>query len=270
MQTETKCSVYSSVHKVTTLSRCGQRSSIDKNILNEKAVEVYINGVRSMRITCTPTDLKELVVGRLHSEGYISSFECIKSVDFTKDLSTVNVVLDREDEPGEKSLVQVIPSTGGNGEVMRRYASTDISFKAYDPIVWDKNAIFNLYEDFLLDTPLHTVTKGTHSCRLAVDGTIVFISEDIGRHNAFDKAIGYTLIHSIDITRTLFFISGRIPVDMVSKAIRARIPVLATKAAPTDQAVMLAQNYGLTLIGLVNANQLLVFSGAEFESTKES
>ena len=266
MQIEAGDSTYSRILKVTTLTRGGQRYTLDKNILRETTIEVYVNGVHSMRITCTPTDLHELVVGRLHSEGYISTIECIKTLEFTEDLCSVDVVLIRKDKPDKSSQLEVIPTTGGKGDVLCRYAYPGAAFKVYDPIPWDKNAIIDLYEDFVLDTPLHSLTKGTHSCRLAVDGSIVFVSEDIGRHNALDKAIGYTLMHSIDITRTIFFISGRIPVDMVSKAIRARIPVLASKAAPTDQAVMLAQKHGLTLIGLVNDNQLLVFSGAEFES----
>ena len=263
---ESKSSTYSRVLEVTAVARCGQRYTVDKNILRENTVEVFVNGIHSMHITCTPTNLQELVVGRLHSEGYISTIECIRAIDFSGDPCSVNVVLNRDDKPCRACRLEVVPTTGGNGEVMHRYDFPEAAFDAYDPIAWDKNTVFDLYEDFVLDTPLHSVTKGTHSCRLAVDGTIVFISEDIGRHNAFDKAIGYSLMHSIDIAHTLFFISGRIPVDMVSKAVRARIPVLASKAAPTDQAVLLAQKYGLTLIGLVNDHQLLVFSGADAQS----
>jgi FdhD protein len=240
---------------------------MDKDTLRENTVDIHVNGIHVMRITCTPTDIYELVVGRLRSEGYISSIECIETLDMdcTEDLCSVRVFLHRRDMPGESCHLKIIPTTGGNGDIKSSYALPDVAFEPYDPIVWDANTIFALYESFALDTPLHSLTKGTHSCRLAVDGTIVFTSEDIGRHNAFDKAIGYSLVHSLDISRTVFFVSGRIPVDMVSKALRARIPVLASKAAPSDQAVKLAKKYGLTLVCLVNNDQLLVFSGAEFE-----
>ena len=266
MQVDVDNIAYSRQIDATTIKRSGQRSEDKHNVLRESTVDVYINNVQAMRITCTPTNVYELVVGRLYSEGYISSINDIKKLDFAGDLFEVNILLIREDAPEDKSQAHLIATTGGSGEVRRRYAFNEKTYAAYGPVSWDKKTIFNLYDSFALDTPLHSLTKGTHSCRLAVDGELVFIAEDIGRHNTIDKAVGYALMHNIDINRTIFFCSGRLPVDMVSKAIRARIPILASKAAPTDQAVVLAQKYGLTLICLVNDEQLVVFSGVDFES----
>ena len=95
---------------------------------------------------------------------------------------------------------------------------------------------------------MHKRTCGAHSCYLASEDKMLLRREDIGRHNAFDKIIGAALREGIDLSRSIIFTSGRTPVDMVQKAIRSGIPVLVTKAVPTDVTVSLARQYGLTLI----------------------
>ncbi len=71
--------------------------------------------------------------------------------------------------------------------------------------------------------------------------------EDLGRHNAFDKVVGAACARA-SICGTLIFSSGRLPVDMVMKAIHAGVPILATKAVPTDETIRLAREFDLTLI----------------------
>jgi len=72
--------------------------------------------------------------------------------------------------------------------------------------------------------------------------------EDIGRHNAFDKVVGWALLNGVDLAKCMLYTSGRVPSDMASKAIRAGIPILVSKSVATDQGVALARAYGLTLI----------------------
>ena len=68
--------------------------------------------------------------------------------------------------------------------------------------------------------------------------------EDIGRHNALDKCIGYALLKQLELSECILFTTGRVPTDMVQKVIAAGIPVLASKAVPTDQAIELAKSTG--------------------------
>ena len=249
------------------ISRRGQRNSTRSNVLKENSVEVYINDIKTMRITCTPSNLCELAVGRLFTEGFISDISSVKSLELSCDHQSVWVLLNRMDLPNKYSSVEEVPTTGGVGEVISRYTFSNEPFEPYPFAEFDAETVFELCDSFFCDTPIHSLTSGTHSCRLAVDGKLVFISEDIGRHNALDKVIGYALLNSIDFSRVTVFISGRIPVDMAAKAIKAKIAVLATKAVPTDQAVKLAREFGLTLICLANPHRLLVFSGKDLSET---
>ena len=116
------------------------------------------------------------------------------------------------------------------------------------PILWQKEWIFALADRFAEGMPIHQETFATHSCFLSVKGELLFECEDIGRHNAFDKVIGYALRHKIDLGQCIVYLSGRIPADMAVKAVRAGILVLAAKAAARREAAGIAGRYGLTLI----------------------
>jgi len=94
-------------------------------------------------------------------------------------------------------------------------------------------------------------------------GTTVTICEDIGRHNAADKAIGYCLLRDIPLTDKIMLCSGRLSYEMVTKAIRAGIPVLTSVSAPTSLALQLAQQFNVSLIGYVRGRRYTVYAHPE-------
>ena len=104
------------------------------------------------------------------------------------------------------------------------------------------------------------MTQCTHICILGRRGEILFVSEDIGRHNALDKAIGHAVLSDIPLDECMLFTSGRVPLDMVEKVIMAGVPVLVSKAVPTSEAVSLARKSGLTLICRAWPDSMVVFS----------
>ena len=95
---------------------------------------------------------------------------------------------------------------------------------------WQNAWVFALAEEFAGDCELHRQTGGTHSCYLGVRDKCVCSMEDIGRHNALDKCIGYALLEQLELSECILFTTGRVPTDMVQKVIAAGIPVLASKA----------------------------------------
>ena len=161
---------------------------------------------------------------------------------------------------------------------MTKYAGVDLNgdyiqhgeLAPVTPIDWTPEQIFTLADRFSEDTPLHKLTGATHSCFLARGSELLFSCEDIGRHNALDKAIGFALRHDIDLTGCIAYSSGRLPTDMVEKAIRAGLPVLCTKASPTAEAVALAQSCGLTLIGCARPQHLRQYTAPTKLTQKES
>ena len=88
---------------------------------------------------------------------------------------------------------------------------------------------------------------------------MLFSCEDIGRHNAIDKAVGYGLKEQIPLSECILYTSGRVPVDMAGKSIAAGVPILVSKQAPTAQAVELARRYGLVIIGSAYPDSMKVY-----------
>jgi FdhD protein len=114
-----------------------------------------------------------------------------------------------------------------------------------------------------LVSDLHTRTGGIHIIGLFGPEGKICIIEDIGRHNALDRAIGYGLKHGIDFSRTIVTCSGRLSSEMVRKCLMANIPVIASRGATTTLAISMGEKAGLTIIGFVRSQKMNIYTGAE-------
>lgn len=244
-------------------SRDGRLYVNEADVLRECLVTVRLNGAAVLRLACTPTDLEELVLGRLHTEGLLDDGRAVASLTVREGADGTVVAVETADgrRPDATQAVPFVPTAGMAGEA--RAVVGPVPLVPLPPRTWCTGDVFALCDQFAADTPLHARTSGTHSCRLAVDGELVYTAEDIGRHNALDKVVGRMLREGIEPGRCVAFTSGRVPTDMAVKAIRARIPVLASKAAPTDEAVALARTCSLVLVCKADSRHLRVFSGAD-------
>ena len=115
--------------------------------------------------------------------------------------------------------------------------------------------LFSIMES-MFENPgdLFQTTGCAHSCALVTDGVIRCSMEDIGRHNALDKVIGYALKNGIPIGRSIVFTSGRVSEDYLQKAVKAGFPIVVSRSAVTSGAVALAQRANVTLLGFMRKN----------------
>ena len=109
----------------------------------------------------------------------------------------------------------------------------------------------------------HIATGGVHSVGLFEKEGAVCIIEDIGRHNALDKAIGYGLFEKIDFSQTYVTCTGRISSEMALKCSVAGIPVIVSRGATTSLAISIAERTGLTIIGFLRGKRLCVYTNRE-------
>lgn len=254
---------FSSPMEYTDIAREGSADSTISDVLKEGEITLCINSVEYAQISCTPLDIEELVIGKLFSDGVISKYEDITQFEYAENNMLINVRINTSAN-GLQEVCDVLPNeslqTDKESSLGPRIQKRDIELERYEAKPYNIQDVFYLYDDFASDTPLHSLTSGTHSCRVFFNGELRYVSEDIGRHNALDKAIGYLVRESIDPREVIIFSTGRVPSDMAKKAIHAKVAVLATKAAPTDKAIMLAKQYGLNLVCLVKSDHLRMYA----------
>lgn len=242
------------------VSRRGGSFAYDDALVVEHTMEIYINEQPAYQVVCSPTDLPQLVLGRLLSEGIIHSRDQVETIYLCENGLRARVFLpDREAAPSPAPGPELVSTCcTGNRTIADLFRDRERP-KPVPKLDYDPAWIFALAEKMKEDMPLYTATHGTHSCLIQHRGEILRRAEDIGRHNALDKVLGWALEQGIPLGECIVYTSGRIPVDMVLKVIRAGVPVFASKAMPTAESVALAKEFGLTLIGAARAGSMVLF-----------
>lgn len=207
----------------------------DVTVLREYELDVNVNGEAWAQILCTPLDLEFLILGHLVTTGVVKNYTDIRSLSIDRMRNKAHVCL----VPSEKRDVL---------NPIRR-------------IHWRKDWILAFGRAACRDTALHQKTGAAHSCMLAVDGKICFRCEDISRHNAIDKAIGWMIQHGAVPEACALYTTGRMPVDMVAKAACVGIGILAGKLVPTAESIRVAKEHGLVLLGKVSETGFLQYAG---------
>ena len=113
-----------------------------------------------------------------------------------------------------------------------------------------------------LNEEAHTfrLTGGVHEAALAHRDGFVVSYEDVGRHNALDRVLGYTFLNDVDTSDKAVILSGRIASEMLAKVARIGVPVVVSRKAPTSLSIAMAEQFGITLVAFARGNSLSVYT----------
>jgi FdhD protein len=227
---------------------------IEDPIAVEKRLRILINGKEMLSIYCTPFMIRELVVGLLMSENIIEGKWCgdKMSIVYGEDV-TVDVPAD-----GEVSMDGAVITSGCIGGItFPKRASLQ---KTEDTFTISEGSLKEIFRDFQKLSDLHQLTGCIHSAGLSDGETILCIAEDIGRHNAVDKVIGYAILEDITFSGKMMLASGRLSSEIVATCARWGIPVVGSRTSPTSLAVEIAEKSGITVVGFIRGDRFNVYT----------
>ncbi|MFQ3598566.1 MAG: formate dehydrogenase accessory sulfurtransferase FdhD [Chloroherpetonaceae bacterium] len=243
----------------------------------EIQVASFENGfstVKSLSVTMrTPSHDTELAVGFLFTEGIITSLSDIHDVHYhfpsaqkTQHQNIIRVVLKPTVELDFKKLERhfyMSSSCGvcGKASINAVRLADSCSARWKEPFAVSTDLINSLPETLRQSQEIFDQTGGLHAAALFdLNGHLLCVREDVGRHNALDKLIGAELLSGRDFERTILLVSGRASFELVQKAVMAGIPMLCAVGAPSSLAVELADEFDLTLIGFLRPNRFNLYT----------
>ncbi|MDH2415313.1 formate dehydrogenase accessory sulfurtransferase FdhD [Nocardioides sp. CER19] len=264
--------------KVTRLEVGGAPRVREDKLAAEEPLEIRLGG-RSLAVTMrTPGHDIELAAGFLVSEGVVAQREDISTARYCagatdEGVNTYNV-LDVQLAPGvtvpEFGLERSVYTSSSCGvcgkasiDAVRTRSSYDV---AGDPLVVDPELLAALPDRLRAAQEVFEQTGGLHAAGLfdGRTGELLVAREDVGRHNAVDKVVGWALEHEkLPLRGTVLMVSGRASFELTQKASMAGIPVLAAVSAPSSLAVELAEEAGLTVVGFLRGTSMVVYSRPE-------
>lgn len=239
----------------------GNREVVEDFVVEEVPFTINIGDKELVTLLCTPHDLEDLIAGFLFTSGLIKKAQDIKKIVIDQEQWTAAIDLAGADT----ELVFKRLYTSGCGRGTLFYSAADLIHRAKITSDFKIGAagINLLMVDFHKKSEIYLKTGGVHSAALADKTGIIIFKEDIGRHNAIDKVIGHGMRGGFDFRDKIMMTSGRISSEVVLKIQKCGIPLIVSRSAPTNQAIKLARDMGITLAGFARGNRMNVYSAAE-------
>ena len=241
----------------------------------EEPLEIRVGG-RALVVTMrTPGDDMDLAAGFLVSEGVVSGADDLRAIRYcagaTDDGANTYNLLDVDLAPGvaapDPSLERSFYTTSSCGlcgkaslDAVRTQTRFDV---AGDPLVVPVDVLTSLPDRLREAQKVFDTTGGLHAAGLFTpDGELLVLREDVGRHNAVDKVVGWALRQGrVPLRSTVLLVSGRASFELTQKAWMAGLPMLAAVSAPSSLAVDLAEEAGMTLVGFLRGQTMNVYAG---------
>ncbi len=237
------------------------RETTKASVIQEVPLTIFLNGRELVTIICSPWQLDHLAIGFLAAEGLIKGRSEIKKVTVDDTRGVVRLKLAASGGLAEELIFKrLITSACGKGITFSSAADIEGLVPIDSGLTVSSGDIFRLVKEFQKNSPLYRETHGIHSAALCSSEKILIFSEDIGRHNAVDRIFGRCLLEDVAVKNLFLICSGRISSEILLKLAKGGVPLLVSISVPTNQAIRLAVNLGITLAGIVRGRRMMIYS----------
>ncbi|MBJ7958086.1 formate dehydrogenase accessory sulfurtransferase FdhD [Bacillus mycoides] len=244
----------------------GAFKHIEDSIVTEFPVTIKMNGQEFVTMVSTPEYIEDMVIGFLASEGIIRKYEDIDDIWVQEKEGFVHVTTTKVNPYYEQMQnKRYITSCCGMSRQGFVFANDALSAKKMNGVHVQVAAedCFRLMKEMQQSAETFQHTGGVHNASLCDVNGIVLSRMDIGRHNALDKIYGYCLKNNISIRNKIIVFSGRISSEILLKVAKIGCEIILSKSAPTELALQLAEELGITTIGFIRNQSLNIYTHPE-------
>ena len=244
----------------------------DDKLAVEEPLEIRVRGQNVAVTMRTPGHDDELATGFLATEGLIKDREDVTEIAHCKEGeaaqlgNTLNVFLAPNVEVDMESLTRHVFASSSCGVCGK--ATIEAVQQNFPPVIsegrFSPEIITGLPAKLREAQATFEQTGGLHAAAMFdARGKLLVLREDVGRHNAVDKVVGFGLLNDVSFAECLLMVSGRASFEIMQKALAAQVPIVAAVSAPSSLAVEFAQESGQTLIGFLRGETMNIYSRAE-------
>jgi FdhD protein len=238
----------------------------EEEVVAEYPLTIMINGEEFATMVCTPTDLEELVIGFLASEGMILLYhEDVKSISIDEETGFAYVELHRKPTINKEfySKRYIGSCCGKSRQSFYFHNDVRTARTSRSKVKITPQACLNLMSDMQKGSHVFKETGGVHNAALCDAKQMIIAKTDIGRHNALDKIYGHCLMNGIHTKDKILAFSGRISSEVLLKVAKIGAGVILSKSAPTELALQMAEELNLTAIGFIRGTKMNIYTHPE-------
>jgi len=235
----------------------------EEKVAVEAPIQLFLNRKHLTTIMASPSNLGDLALGFLVGEGILTSHKDILDMRIANNeiwVESKEVNQERFRSIGGGGVIVTSCSSRADfytviGQLEKKPLAKNYRVKAAD--------IFEMVRESTGKSAIFRSTGGVHSASIYVDSVLIGFAEDVGRHNAVDRAIGICLGKDVPLERAILVTSGRQTADIIMKAARCRVPMSVSMRAPLSSGIHAAQLTGVTLVSFVRGSRMNVYSHPE-------
>jgi FdhD protein len=234
----------------------GRPQQVERKVVEEYPLRLRVNGRELATLVCSPHQLNFLLVGFFRLQGFIDSLDDILSMGVCSEYGLAELRL-RTELP--ERLQPTLTSGCGSG-IAYNLPQDLFDLSRRQPRSYRSEELFCLMNSLQSLTKQYSSHGGIHSAAIGGDQGLLLHAEDLGRHNTFDRLAGEALFKGIELQDKMLVTSGRVSTEMVAKAARLGIGLIASLTSPTDKAIELCEQAGITLVGYLRGSSMEIYS----------